>query len=109
MENEKLRGSNDIIILSVLSRGDSYGYEISKQISELSGGAYGIKETTLYSALDRLERLGLVETYTGTETMGRPRTYLRITGRGRDHFAEQVRQWREAAEVMRCFINDRNG
>lgn len=109
MENEKLRGSNDIIILSILSRGDSYGYDISKKITELSGGAYGIRETTLYSALDRLERLGLVDSYAGAETMGRPRTYLRLTDRGRDYFAEQVRQWREAAEIMRCFIDDQDG
>lgn len=108
MENEKLRGNSDIMILSILSRGDSYGYEISKRIVRLSGGAYSMKETTLYSALSRLERLGLVSSYGGTETMGRVRTYLTLTERGREYFSEQCRQWNEAAQVMGCFIGDGN-
>ena len=49
-----MRGYNDSIILSLLAEGDSYGYEISRSIQERTGNAYSMRETTLYSAFNRL-------------------------------------------------------
>ena len=45
-----MRGYNDLMILALLKNGDSYGYEISRQIKEISEEKYVMKETTLYSA-----------------------------------------------------------
>lgn len=106
MENEKLRGNNDIILLSLLATGDSYGYALSQRIAERSGGAYTMKGTTLYSAISRLERLGLVCSYRGSTSEGRVRTYLSLTERGREYFAQQCTQWNETVRIMRCFLND---
>ena len=50
-----LRGYTDTIILHQLSHGDSYGYQINKTISTLSGGEVELKEATLYTAFRRLE------------------------------------------------------
>ena len=51
-----LRGHTDAVILAQLMRRDSYGYEINKTIESLSGGAFVLKEATLYTAFRRLGR-----------------------------------------------------
>jgi len=56
MENagEFIRGHTDTIILSILNHRDSYGYEISKTVSKVSGGEFIITEATFYNAFKRL-------------------------------------------------------
>ena len=51
-----LRGYTDTIILHQLSHGDSYGYQINKTISTLSGGEVELKEATLYTATGAASR-----------------------------------------------------
>ena len=63
-----LRGHTDTIVLGVLRRHDSYGFEIYKSIREATGGAYEIKEATLYASYRRLVRDGLAEAYWGDES-----------------------------------------
>ena len=83
ISSDVIRGYNDTIILSLLLEQPSYGYEISKRIRELSNGDYIIKETTLYSAFNRLEQNGYTESFYGSEISGKRRTYYRITQKGR--------------------------
>ena len=61
ISSDVIRGYNDTMILYLLLNKPSYGYEISKQIKELSGEKYVIKETTLYSAFTRMEKNGYLE------------------------------------------------
>ena len=56
ISSDVIRGYNDTIILYLLLDRPSYGYEISKQIKQISEEKYVIKETTLYSAFTRLEK-----------------------------------------------------
>ena len=72
--SDVMRGYNDFMILFLLLDEDSYGYEISRQIKQISEGKYIMKETTLYSAFTRLEKEGYIEAYYGTETNGKRRT-----------------------------------
>ena len=74
ISSDGIRGYNDMIILYLIIRQESYGYEISKQIKDLSEGKYVIKETTLYSAFTRLEKNGMINSYFGDETNGKRRT-----------------------------------
>jgi PadR family transcriptional regulator PadR len=83
---------------------DSYGYEISKRIRELSEEKYVIKETTLYSAFTRLEKNGYIESYFGDETNGKRRTYYRITESGRSYYQEKCAEWELTKEVVEKFI-----
>ena len=73
-------------MLGVLSRGDSYGFEIFKAIRDATDGAHEIKEATLYASYRRLVRDGLVEAYWGDETQGGRRKYYRITDAGRAEY-----------------------
>lgn len=95
-----LRGHTETIVLGVLSRGDSYGFEIFKAIREATGGAYEIKEATLYASYRRLVRDGLVEAYWGDESQGGRRKYYRITDAGRAEFQRSVRAWVITREII---------
>ena len=54
-----LRGHTDTIVLGVLRRGESYGFEIYKTIRDATGGAHEIKEATLYATYRRLDGSGV--------------------------------------------------
>ena len=104
ISSDVIRGYNDTIILSILARGDSYGYEISRMIREISEEKYIIKETTLYSAFSRLEQNGCITSYPGSETGGKRRTYYRITDLGRSYYAEKCEEWSLTQDVISRFI-----
>lgn len=105
LSSDVMRGYNDVIVLSVLAEGDSYGYEISRYINERSCGRYPIKETTLYSTFSRLERSGFISAYVGSETFGKQRTYYTITDAGRSYLVQKCEEWQLAKDVIGAFID----
>jgi len=106
ISSEVLRGYVDLMLLRVLSDGDSYGYEISKRITELSRGGFTMKETTLYSAFSRLERLGYIRSYPGTHTEGRERTYYAVTEIGGLHYRRKCLEWKLTKKLIKNFIKE---
>ena len=108
ISSDVIRGYNDPLILSLLIAGDSYGYEISKQIREISADKYLIKETTLYSAFARLQKNGLIEAYPGVETFGKKRTYYKITPAGLEFYLEKRAEWEITKEVVNKFLGGEN-
>ncbi|HHX37784.1 MAG TPA: PadR family transcriptional regulator [Clostridiaceae bacterium] len=95
-----LRGNTDIILLARLSQSDSYGYEINKEISEITDGAFEIKEATLYSAFRRLEKNGLIESYWGNQQTGARRRYYKITPSGSAQLQTMVAEWEDATRLI---------
>jgi DNA-binding PadR family transcriptional regulator len=95
-----IRGHTDAIILARLLRSDSYGYEINKVISTLSGGRFELKEATLYTAFKRLEELGYIASYWGGSGAGARRRYYTITPDGREASHRLMREWEETKEIM---------
>ena len=104
--SDVMRGYNDMLILCLLLEGDSYGYAISREIEQRSGGEYPIKETTLYSAFGRLEKQGYIVPYQGSETQGRPRTYYTITDEGRKAYTAKCAEWRVLKTVVDRFAKE---
>lgn len=100
-----LRGHTDTIVLGVLRRGDSYGFEIYKAIREATGGDHEIKEATLYATYRRLEKDGLVESYWGDETQGGRRKYYRITDAGRAVFRSNVAAWTATRRIIDSLLD----
>ena len=90
-----LRGYTDAIILRQLSRGDSYGYQINKNVMALSGGLFEMKEATLYTAFRRLETAGYIRSYWGDEMSGARRRYYAITGAGMEKLLADQLAWME--------------
>ena len=95
-----LRGYTDAIILRQLSEGDSYGYQINKNVTALSGGAFEMKEATLYTAFRRLEIAGLIRSYWGDEMSGARRRYYAITDAGIEKLIADQTAWKETKDQI---------
>lgn len=104
MNKEMLKGTIDILILSVLLGGDNYGYEISKKIKTKSDNLFEILEATMYIALKRLEKQDVIEGYWGDETGGGRRRYFRITELGKEHLEALSSDWRQTVQLVDKFI-----
>lgn len=81
------------LILSILSEGESYGYEIIQKVSMLSGGGMEWKDGMLYPVLHRLERQGLIDSYWKTSVEGRKRKYYRLAAKGLEALKAEKKQW----------------
>lgn len=108
ISSDVIRGYNDTMILSILMKEPSYGYEISKQIKLITEEKYIIKETTLYSAFTRMEKNGYIESFVADpdpEGNGKKRTYYRVTEAGKEFYREKCEEWELTKEVVERFIN----
>jgi len=107
ISSDVIRGYNDTLILYMLLEGESYGYEISKNIRQLTEEKYVMKETTLYSAFTRLEKNGYIQSfYLDENSLGKRRTYYRITPPGLDYYREKCEEWKVTQEVVNLFIRE---
>ncbi len=102
--SDLIRGHTDTIVLAVLRNGDSYGFEVYKSIRDATGGAYEIKEATLYATFRRLERDGLVEAYWGDESQGGRRKYYRITDSGRAVYTKNLADWTATQRIINTLL-----
>ena len=104
--NALLYGALDTLILKTLTRGPSHGYAVAKYIEETSGDAVLVEEGSLYPALYRLERRGLVEAEWGTSELGRRAKLYRLTDAGREHLAAELATWlRFSAGVSKVLLS----
>ena len=105
ISSDVIRGYNDTMILHLLLKQPSYGYELSKQIKTLSDGKYVIKETTLYSAFSRMEKNGYIESFESEASdTGKKRTYYRITDAGIRYYQDKCEEWKLTKEVVEKFV-----
>ncbi|MBR3428897.1 MAG: helix-turn-helix transcriptional regulator [Clostridia bacterium] len=101
-----LRGYTDAVILRRLAKEDGYGYQISKQVSNISSGRLEMKEATLYTAFRRLEGAGFIRSYWGDEMVGARRRYYSITEEGKRKLEEEVLAWHETREVLNKLLEE---
>ncbi|WP_312112896.1 PadR family transcriptional regulator [Brevibacillus reuszeri] len=100
MNKELLKGSIDLLLLSLIAQKDQYGYELAKMIREKSNEAYEIGEGTLYPALKRLETQKAVESYWGEANEGGRRKYYRITKAGRGLLEDKMKDWQRLSQLV---------
>jgi len=81
------------LVLSILNKGESYGYAIIQEVRDLSGGQLEWSEGMLYPVLHRMEDQGLIESFEERGDNGRKRKYYRLRPDGRRALAEERRQW----------------
>ncbi|MFB7372717.1 PadR family transcriptional regulator [Streptomyces sp. NPDC056222] len=98
-----LKGVLDLLVLSCLTEGESYGYEISKALAEAGLGE--IKGGTLYPVLNRLEEAGLVEAEFRAAERGPGRRYYRLTEQGRSHLATESGAWLTFHTTVQTMLN----
>lgn len=97
---DAIRGHIDLIVLAILEGGRSYAYEISRTISDRSAGDYVVKQTTLYTAVKRLQSQGLLEATEDLSPSGKPRTYYELTAQGRAQLEAKRDEWRSTRALV---------
>lgn len=103
-EKTLVSGSTAMLVLSLLSDGDKYGYEMVTELARRSNNAFELKEGTLYPLLHALEKAGEVRAYERIASSGRTRRYYALTERGRGRLAEKTEEWRFFSESVNAVL-----
>lgn len=96
---ETLKGHLDSLILAVVAAGPAHGYAIIEELKRRSRGTFTLPEGTVYPALHRLERAGLLESDWSAST-GRKRRVYKLTRRGRRQLDARKSEWRDFARAI---------
>src|SRR3954451_21693987 len=99
MRSDLLRGHLDGLLLAVLVGAPGHGYELSQRLTQRSGGELGVPEGSLYPALHRLERGGLVES-AWSAGQGRRRRVYSLTSAGRRATETSRTEWRAFSRAV---------
>jgi PadR family transcriptional regulator PadR len=93
LTKDLVAASSKPLLLSILTEGESYGYEIIQKVRELSGGQIEWSDGMLYPVLHRLERDGLIEAEWKEAESGRERKYYSLSSSGRKALKAERHQW----------------
>jgi PadR family transcriptional regulator, regulatory protein PadR len=96
MGNEPLKGHLDLLLLQVLDNEPAHGYQVVCQLRDRSQGTFALAEGTVYPALHRLERQGLLASDWDAHGARRRRVY-RLTPQGRNSLRARRAEWTEFA------------
>jgi PadR family transcriptional regulator len=96
------KGALDLCVLALLSRGDSYAYEIASRLAD----GIGMGEGTIYPLMRRMQAEGLVETYLIESPAGPSRKYYRLTDTGRASLSAQRDAWRAFAGAVETILGE---
>ena len=104
MRAEALKGHLDGLLLAALEAGPRHGYAVIEALRAGSGGTFDLPTGTVYPALHRLERAGLVRS-AWSDGPGRRRRSYRLTVAGRRALAEQRASWREFSGAVSALLD----
>ena len=94
---DALRGSLDLLILKTLSLAPMHGWGISQRVQQISNGMLEVNQGSLYPALQRLEKDGLIVSDWETTDNNRRARYYRLTSTGRRALGVELESWRRFA------------
>ena len=100
MKVDLLQGTLDMLVLKALSWRSMHGYEVTRWLEERSGDALRIEEGSLYPALHRLARRGLVKAEWGVSENNRRAKYYTLTADGRRQLRAEATSWEQFATVV---------
>ena len=109
MDSRLLWGMVDMLILDVVSRGATYGYQIAQTVLAQSKGYFDLKEGSLYPALHRMERAQWLASYWEDAQEGRRRKFYRLTPAGRRVLEEKRREWERFAAGVNSVLGGAYG
>lgn len=90
---ELLKGSTNLLVLSLLEKENMYGYQMIKKMQDQSNNLFKFQEGTLYPILHSLEEKGLITSY-WDETRSKKRKYYSITKKGKEQLKEKKEEWK---------------
>ena len=101
---DALRGSLDLLILKTLSLAPMHGWGISQRVQQISKGVLEVNQGSLYPALQRLEKDGLVTSDWDTTDNNRRARYYRLTATGRRALGVELESWRRFAAGLEAVL-----
>lgn len=102
---EPLRGSLDLLVLKTLSLGPMHGWGIGQRVQQISRGMLEVNQGSLYPALQRLEKAGLIASDWDTSDNNRQARYYRLTSTGKRALAAEVESWRRFAAGLEAVLS----
>lgn len=109
MNKELSKGSTGMLVLSILSEKEMYGYQIIQELQARSDNVFALKEGTLYPLLHTLEKNKLLESFWENTAAGRKRKYYRITPSGRQELTTQLEDWNTFSEAVQKVVHGVSG
>jgi transcriptional regulator len=103
MNAETLKGHLDLLLLAAVQPHAAHGYAIAETLRARSHGTFDLPEGTLYPALHRLERAGLLASR-WSEVNGRRRRVYQLTPKGRKALTQRHDEWREFARAVHAVV-----
>ena len=103
-QTDALRGSLDLLILKTLSLAPMHGWGISQRVQQISEGVLEVNQGSLYPALQRLEKAGLVTSDWDMTDNNRRARYYRLTVTGRRALGVELENWRRFAAGLEAVL-----
>ena len=104
-QTDALRGSLDLLVLKTLSLAPLHGWGISQRVQQISDGVLEVNQGSLYPALQRLEKDGLITSEWGTTDNNRRARYYSLTTAGRRALGEELESWRRFAAGLEAVLH----
>lgn len=106
ISKELAKGSTALLVLSVLSKEDLYGYQIIRTVESASEKVFQMNEGTLYPILHSLEKEGFLTSYwSDSDETTRRRKYYKITPQGLKELESQKQEWRTYSRAVAKLIS----
>ena len=102
--SEILQGTLDLLILKTLGLGPQHGWGISQRIQQVSNEVLQVNQGSLYPALQRLEKAGLITSDWGTTENNRRARYYELTASGRRALGDEIESWRRFAAGLESVL-----
>jgi len=101
---DALRGSLDLLVLKTLSLEPMHGWGISQRVQQISDGVLEVNQGSLYPALQRLEKQGLITSDWGTTDNNRQARYYRMTAAGKRALGVELESWRRFSAGLEAVL-----
>lgn len=108
LTGDVLRGNTAAIILSILEKGNNYGYQINIELAKKSGGQFSLTEATMYTCFKRLEKESLIKSNWAYSDHRHRRKYYAITPAGVEKLSEYKKNWKEIKNILEVFLGEGN-
>ena len=109
MAKKKSMEHTELLVLSLLSQENMYGYQMITELERQSDHTFQMKEGTLYPILHGLEHEGAVSSYRAAATAGKERKYYHLTKKGLELLQEEQAEWQEYSTAVNAVLQNALG
>jgi PadR family transcriptional regulator PadR len=103
-KTDLLQGTLDLLILKVVALGPIHGYGISLRIRQISQDVLQVQQGSLYPALHRLEKRGLITADWGESEKGRQAKFYKLSAKGKKQLAEEEETWGRLSKAVTLIV-----